>query len=113
MWGVHLNNHFDISLAMVAQAAAAAPGRLNALDTHYMWQDGQHFATHAPVFEDGYLAVKRTSIGLGIELDRQRVAAAHKLYVENDCGTRDDTAAMQFLIPNWEFDAHRPVCVRS
>ena len=40
-WGSHSNNHFDISLAMVVQAAAAAPGEITAIDTHWIWQDGQ------------------------------------------------------------------------
>lgn len=111
-WGVHSNNHFDISLAMVANAGAAAPGRLNALDTHYIWQDGQHLATRAPKFRDGCLAVPRDGVGLGVEIDRSKLDAAHKLYVDNGCGTRDDAAGMQFLIPGWEYDPHRPAMVR-
>ncbi len=40
-WGSHSNNHFDISLAMITHAAAAAPGKITAIDTHWIWQDGQ------------------------------------------------------------------------
>src|SRR5581483_4295248 len=40
-WGSHSNNHFDVSLAMVPHVAAAAPGRITAIDTHWFWQDGQ------------------------------------------------------------------------
>ena len=40
-WGSHSNNHFDISLAMFTQVAAAAPGKVTAIDTHWIWQDGQ------------------------------------------------------------------------
>lgn len=40
-WGSHSNNHFDISLAMFTQVAAAAPGKITAIDTHWIWQDGQ------------------------------------------------------------------------
>ena len=40
-WGSHSNNHFDISLAMFTHVAAAAPGRVTAIDTHWIWQDGQ------------------------------------------------------------------------
>ena len=111
-WGVHSNNHFDISLAMVAQAAAAAPGKLNACDTHYIWQDGQHLGKVAPHFEDGCLRVPRDGIGLDIELDHQKLKAAHKLYVDNGCGTRDDARGMQFYIPGWKYDSHRPAMVR-
>ena len=111
-WGVHSNNHFDISLAMVANAAAAAPGNLNACDTHWIWQDGQHLGTKAPVFEDGCLRVPRNGVGLGIEVDRASLDAAHRLYVDNNCGTRDDAAAMQYIILGWEYDPHRPALVR-
>lgn len=40
MWGCHSNNHFDISLAMMTQCAAAVPGKLNGIDTHWIWQEG-------------------------------------------------------------------------
>ncbi|MDM8300459.1 enolase C-terminal domain-like protein [Collinsella tanakaei] len=111
-WGVHSNNHFDISLAMVAHCAAAAPGRVNACDTHYIWQDGQHLGTTAPCFKDGCLEVPRDCVGLGIEIDRAKLEAAHRLYVENGCGTRDDAAAMQFIVPGWRYDPKRPALVR-
>ncbi|OTA26935.1 glucarate dehydratase [Alloscardovia macacae] len=111
-WGVHSNNHFDISLAMVAQAAAAAPGNLNACDTHYMWQDGQHLGKTAPQFHDGCLTVEPNVPGLGIQLDHDKLEAAHQLYVENNCGTRDDARGMQYYIPNWQYDPHRPAMVR-
>ncbi|MDF7640372.1 enolase C-terminal domain-like protein [Bifidobacterium sp. ESL0784] len=111
-WGVHSNNHFDISLAMVAQSAAAAPGRINACDTHYMWQDGQHLGKKAPHFVDGCLKVPRDVPGLGIDLDREKLDAAHRLYVDNGCGTRDDARGMQYLIPGWQYDPHRPALVR-
>ncbi|WP_269078542.1 enolase C-terminal domain-like protein [Bifidobacterium actinocoloniiforme] len=111
-WGVHSNNHFDISLAMVAQAAAAAPGEINACDTHYIWQDGQHLTTNPPVIENGEVEVRRDVPGLGVEVDRAAVEAAHQLYVDNDCGTRDDAVGMQYLIPGWQFDPKRPSMVR-
>jgi glucarate dehydratase len=40
-WGSHSNNHFDISLAMFTQVGVAAPGEITALDTLWIWQDGQ------------------------------------------------------------------------
>ena len=40
-WGSHSNNHFDVSLAMFTHVAAAAPGAITAIDTHWIWQDGQ------------------------------------------------------------------------
>jgi len=40
-WGSHSNNHFDVSLAMFTHVGAAAPGRVTAIDTHWIWQDGE------------------------------------------------------------------------
>ena len=40
-WGSHSNNHFDVSLAMFTHVGAAAPGSVTAIDTHWIWQDGQ------------------------------------------------------------------------
>ena len=56
-WGSHSNNHFDISLAMFTHVAAAAPGKITAIDTHWIWQDGQRL-THNPLqIVDGKLTV--------------------------------------------------------
>ncbi|WP_270573973.1 enolase C-terminal domain-like protein [Candidatus Collinsella stercoripullorum] len=111
-WGVHSNNHFDISLAMVAHCAAAAPGFYNACDTHWIWQDGQFLTKNPPKIEGGEVRVPYDVPGLGIEIDRGALAKAHQLYVDNDLGTRDDSIAMQYLIPEWKFDAKRPCLVR-
>lgn len=111
-WGVHSNNHFDISLAMVAHAAAAAPGKVNAADTHWIWQDGQGLTKNPPLIRDGAIQVPRDSIGLGIEIDREKLAAANKLYLEKALGGRDDAAGMQYLIKDWKFDGKRPSLVR-
>lgn len=111
-WGVHSNNHFDISLAMVANAAAAAPGRLYDVDTHWIWQDGQNLTKNPYKIENGQLTVPRTNEGLGIEIDMDAIKRAHQLYVDNNLGARDDAAAMQYLIPGWKFDPKRPALVR-
>jgi glucarate dehydratase len=39
--------------------------------------------------------------------------AAHKLYVDNNLGARDDAAAMQYLIKDWKFDNKRPCLDRD
>ncbi len=111
-WGVHSNNHFDISLAMVAHCAAAAPGFYNACDTHWIWQDGQFLTKNPPKIKGGEVAVPYDVPGLGVEIDRDALAQAHQLYVDNNLGTRDDSIAMQYLIPGWKFDAKRPCLVR-
>jgi glucarate dehydratase len=110
-WGSHSNNHFDISLAMFTHVGAAAPGRITALDTHWIWQDGQALTREPPRIRDGHIAVPATP-GLGVELDRDALAAAHELYLEHGLGARDDAVAMRYLHPGWRFDPKRPALVR-
>ncbi|TXI65243.1 MULTISPECIES: enolase C-terminal domain-like protein [Mycolicibacterium] len=111
-WGSHSNNHFDVSLAMFTHVAAAAPGHITAIDTHWIWQDGQRITKQPFRIVDGYLDVPTTP-GLGVELDDDRVAAAHELYLSKGLGARDDAAAMQYLIPGWTFDSKRPALQRD
>ena len=110
-WGSHSNNHFDVSLAMFTHVAAAAPGRVTAIDTHWIWQDGQRL-TKAPLAIRGGLVRVPERPGLGIEIDWAEVEAAHALYRDHGLGARDDAAAMQCLIPGWRFDNKRPCLVR-
>jgi glucarate dehydratase len=110
-WGSHSNNHFDISLAMFTQVGAAAPGDITALDTHWIWQDGQALTKEPLRIADGEIAVP-TRPGLGVELDRDALDAAHALYLQHGLGARDDAIAMQYLIDDWTFDPKRPCLVR-
>ncbi|MGY4306494.1 glucarate dehydratase [Bradyrhizobium sp. USDA 4369] len=110
-WGSHSNNHFDISLAMFTHVAAAAPGKVTAIDTHWIWQDGQAL-TKAPLqIKGGRIAVPEQP-GLGIAVDRGAIEKAHALYKSHGLGARDDAVAMQYLIPGWTFDDKRPCLVR-
>jgi glucarate dehydratase len=110
-WGSHSNNHFDVSLAMFTHVAAAAPGRVTAIDTHWIWQDGQRLTTEPLQIRGGLVSVP-TAPGLGITLDMAEVEKAHALYLAHGLGARDDALAMQSLIPNWRFDPKRPSLVR-
>ena len=110
-WGSHSNNHFDISLAMFTQVGAAAPGDITALDTHWIWQDGQALTSDPLQIVDGAIAVP-SKPGLGVELDRDALGAAHELYLSRGLGARDDAVAMQYLIKDWVFDPKRPCLVR-
>jgi glucarate dehydratase len=110
-WGSHSNNHFDISLAMFTHVGAAAPGRVTAIDTHWIWQDGQRL-TRAPLpIERGQIRVPAKP-GLGIEIDMVEVEKAHAAYRNMGLGARDDAVAMQYLVPDWKFDPKRPCLVR-
>jgi glucarate dehydratase len=110
-WGSHSNNHFDVSLAMFTHVAAAAPGKVTAIDTHWIWQDGQRLTREPLRIEGGFVKVP-TRGGLGVELDMDEVKKAHGLYLKHGLGARDDAQAMQYLIPNWRFDNKRPCMVR-
>jgi glucarate dehydratase len=110
-WGSHSNNHLDISLAMFTHAAAAAPGKITAIDTHWIWQDGQRLTREPLQIIGGQIAVPN-SPGLGIEIDMAQIEMANALYKKVDLAARDDAMAMQFLIPGWKFDPKRPCLIR-
>jgi glucarate dehydratase len=110
-WGSHSNNHFDVSLAMFTHVGAAAPGRVTAIDTHWIWQDGQRLTKEPLQIRGGFVELPKKP-GLGVELDMTEVAKAHELYKQHGLGARDDAMAMQYLIPNWKFDPKRPCLVR-
>lgn len=112
-WGCHSNNHFDISLAMFTHVGAAAPGKPTAIDTHWIWQEGDQHLTKEPLqIRHGKIAVPDKP-GLGIELDWDRLQRAHELYKTLPGGARNDATAMQYLVPGWTFDRKRPAFGRS
>ncbi len=110
-WGVHSNNHFDITLAAFAQVGAAAVGEPAPLDTHWIWQDGQDLLEDAPKIVGGKLQVPQGP-GLGVHLNMERVMEANALYGKLPSHDRDDAAGMQYLIPGWKYDHKRPCLVR-
>ena len=107
-WGSHSNNHFDISLAMFTHCAAAAPGRITAIDTHWIWQEGTERLTREPLQIVGGEVAVPDRPGLGIEPDMDRILQAHELYKKVGTGARDDAMAMQYLVPGWKYDPKQP-----
>ncbi|MBO0641171.1 glucarate dehydratase [Pseudomonas stutzeri] len=112
-WGSHSNNHFDVSLAMFTHAAAAAPGRITAIDTHWIWQEGQERLTREPLQIVGGQVRVPERPGLGIEPDMDRIMAAHELYKKVASGARDDAMAMRYLVPGWTYDPKKPSLGRN
>jgi len=110
-WGSHSNNHFDVSLAMFTHCAAAAPGKVTAIDTHWIWQDGQYL-TQDPLQIKGGMIDVPSAPGLGVKLNMGAVEAAHQLYLQHGLGARNDAMAMQYLIPGWNFNPKMPAMVR-
>ena len=90
-WGVHSNNHFDITLAAFAQVG-------NLLDDTPQIIGGKLQVPDAP--------------GLGVHLNMERVMEANRLYNSLPSHDRDDAKAMQYLIPNWVYDHKKPCLVR-
>lgn len=110
-WGCHSNNHFDVSLSMFTHVGASAPGNPTALDTHWIWQEGQRLTKEPLQIVNGKIALSDKP-GLGIELDMAQVEKAHALHRKMPSGARNDAQAMQYLIPGWTFDKKRPAMVR-
>jgi len=103
---MHSNSHLGISLAAMVHLAAAVPNLTYDCDTHYPWQDGHDLLVEPLKFEDGAIPVPRAP-GLGIEVDREKLAQMHQQYM--DCGLteRNDEAEMQKVEPGWTFQATR------
>ncbi len=102
---MHSNSHIGISLAAMTHVAAACPNLTYACDTHYPWQR-EDILVKPLTFEDGALRVP-DGPGLGIEIDRDKLAVLHQHYV--DCGLteRNDEIEMQKVEPGWTFSALR------
>jgi glucarate dehydratase len=96
---------------MFTHVAAAAPGKITAIDTHWIWQDGQRLTREPLRIRDGKVALPDKP-GLGIDIDLEQVQKAHELYKSHGLGARDDAVAMQYLMLGWAFDNKRPCLVR-
>ncbi|CAH0058016.1 unnamed protein product [Clonostachys solani] len=106
IWGMrlsmHSNSHLGISLAAMTHLASATPNLDYACDTHWPWKrrDEDVIADGALKWADGALVVPTTP-GLGVELDRAKLAQLHQNYL--DCGLtkRDDTTYMRKFQPDF------------
>ncbi|MDX3362856.1 glucarate dehydratase family protein [Streptomyces sp. ME02-6978.2a] len=98
---MHSNTHLGISLAAMTHVAATVPNLHHACDSHYPWQS-EDVLTQRLTFEGGRVAVSDAP-GLGVELDRDRLAFLHRRWLDDDGALRDrdDTAAMRRADPSW------------
>jgi glucarate dehydratase len=98
---MHSNTHLGISLAAMTHVAATVPGLHHACDSHYPWQS-EDVLTERLVFRGGRVAVPDAP-GLGVELDRDRLAFLHRRWLDDDGALRDrdDAAAMRAADPAW------------
>ncbi|MFJ8166851.1 glucarate dehydratase family protein [Streptomyces sp. NPDC094473] len=98
---MHSNTHLGISLAAMTQVAATVPNLHHACDSHYPWQS-EDVLTERLTFDGGKVAVSDAP-GLGVALDREKLAFLHQRWLDDD-GTykdRDDAAAMRLTDPHW------------
>ncbi|WP_097868309.1 enolase C-terminal domain-like protein [Streptomyces sp. rh34] len=97
---MHSNTHLGISLAAMTHVAATVPDLAYACDSHYPWQT-EDVITERHTFTGGRLAVSDAP-GLGVELDRERLSALHRRWMENATyRERDDAAAMRAADTTW------------
>ncbi|MCY3916768.1 MAG: glucarate dehydratase [Chloroflexi bacterium] len=103
---MHSNSHLGISLAAMTHLAAAVPNLTYDCDSHYPWQDGHDLLADPLLIEDGAIAVP-LGAGLGIEVDRAKLAGLHQQYLKCGLTERDDEVEMQKVQPGWTFQATR------
>lgn len=98
---MHSNTHLGISLAAMTHVASTVPDLHHACDSHYPWQS-EDVLTERLTFEAGKVAVP-DGPGLGVELDRTRLAELHRRWLDDDGSLRDrdDAAAMRIAEPGW------------
>ncbi|MFF2845813.1 glucarate dehydratase family protein [Streptomyces sp. NPDC058001] len=99
---MHSNTHLGISLAAMTQVAATVPELRHACDSHYPWQS-EDVLTERVAFVDGAVPVSDAP-GLGVTLDRDRLAALHARWRDDahrHLRDRDDGAAMRVAEPGW------------
>ena len=106
-WGSHSNNHFDVSLAMFTHVGAAAPGRVTAIDTHWIWQDGQRLTKEPLQIEGGLVRCRRSPAWASSSTwprSRRRTSSTSSM------GSARATTRSRCRpsIPGWKFDPKRP-----
>ncbi|MGW0820005.1 glucarate dehydratase family protein [Streptomyces sp. NPDC002845] len=98
---MHSNTHLGISLAAMTHVASTVPDLHHACDSHYPWQS-EDVLTERLAFVDGKVTVSDAP-GLGVRLDRDKLALLHRRWAEDDGSLRDrdDTAAMRVADAEW------------
>jgi len=97
---MHSNSHVGISLMAMSHLAAAVPNLSYACDTHYPWQDDEVIRGGKVPIVDGCVTVTDAP-GLGVELDRDALAALHEQYLRCGITNRDDVSQMRKFRPDW------------
>jgi glucarate dehydratase len=99
----HSNSHSGLTMAAMIHMAALVPQLTVASDTHYPWliDESDIIAGGKLGIVDGKMQIPKGP-GLGVELDRDKLAIAHEHYKKCGLRDRDDAATMRLIQPNWE-----------
>ena len=104
-WGLsqHSNNHAGVTMAAMIHVGAVTPQLTYASDTHYVWLPLGADIIEGPnlAIVDGQMAVP-TGVGVGVTLDRDKLARAHETYTKSGMRRRNDAATMQRFQPGWK-----------
>lgn len=99
----HSNNHTGVSMAAMIHVAALIPELTMASDTHYPWLiDSADIIVGGKLPMVGGRMKVPAAPGLGVELDRDKLARAHETYQKCGMRDRDDATTMRLVEPNWE-----------
>ena len=97
---MHSNSHLGISLMAMTHVAASVPNLTYACDTHYPWQEEEVVEGGRIRFDNGAVRVPTTP-GLGVRLDRSRLAELHEQYKHCGVRNRDDLTQMRKYDPGF------------
>jgi glucarate dehydratase len=98
----HSNNHAGITMAAMIHVAAVVPELTVASDTHYPW-----LVPGADIVVGGKLPIAGGKMqipkqpGVGVEIDRDKLAKAHETYGKCSMRQRDDAGTMRMVEPGW------------
>ncbi len=97
---MHSNSHLGISLMAMTHVAASVHNLTYACDTHYPWQDEEVLLGGKVPITGGCVHLTDAP-GLGVMLDRTRLAELHEAFQRCRVRTRNDVAQMARLRPGW------------
>ncbi len=98
----HSNSHAGVTMAAMIHLAASIPKLTLASDTHYPWLVNQTDIIEGPKLpiQEGRMQIP-TGPGLGVTLDRDKLARAAEVYRKCGMRKRDDGALMRRIEPGW------------
>src|SRR5579883_2057359 len=98
----HSNSHSGVTMAAMIHLAASIPQLSMASDTHYPWLVEGADIIEGPKLpiQGGCMAVPEGP-GLGVTLDKDKLARAHEVFRKCGMRGRDDASLMRKLEPGW------------